>query len=316
MSIEKKKRASLLQSAFGHGNVDTSGKNIALRCPDCNDSKLEKKKLVVQLETGWFNCWVCGLSGKNISFLFRKHAKKYFSQCQDIFDCEKSGKIKEEEEVLSLGFPEDAKLVLRSKDPDARAIVRYLKGRGMTTQDIYRWRVCFSSRFPFIRKAIFPSHDALGELNYYVSRSIDNSVYKYTNAKIPKSSIVFNEIDIDWSQPVILVEGVFDAVKCPDNTVPVLGSSLPKKSKLYNILSKNRSTVIVAFDSDAETKAHKVCRSLSQSGCNVYKVSVSGGDLGSKTRDAVIESLRGTKKWSDDSMISHKIMSIKSGSTL
>ena len=315
MSIEKKKRVSLLQSAFGRGSVDTSGKNIALSCPSCNESRLDKKKLVVQLETGWFNCWVCGLSGKNVSFLFRKHAKKYLTQCLEVFNCGRVQKTEEDTDV-PLDLPDDARLVLGSKDPDARAIVNYLRGRGMTTMDIYRWRVCFSNKFPLIRKAIFPSHDREGELNYYVSRSIDNSVYKYTNAKIPKSSIIFNEIDMDWSQPVILVEGVFDAVKCPDNTVPVLGSSVSKKSRLYKLLSKNRATVIVAFDSDAEAKAHRVCRVLRQSGCSVYKATVRNGDLGSKSKDAVMETLRNTERWSDDSMLSHKIMSIKSGSVL
>lgn len=316
MSIERKKRVSLLQSAFGRGAVDTSGKNIALRCPKCNDSRKEKKKLVVQLETGWFNCWVCGLSGKNVAFLFRKHAKKYVSQCLDIFDCGRAEKPEKDDLVSNLNFPDDARLVVGSKDPDARAVVNYLRARGMTTIDMYRWRVCFSNTFPLIRKAIFPSHDTSGEINYYVSRSIDNSVYKYTNAKVPKSEIVFNEMDIDWSQPVILVEGVFDAVKCPDNTVPVLGSSVSKKSKLYKMLSKNRSTVIVAFDNDAELKAHKVCRSLVQAGCNVYKATVRDGDLGSKSKEDVIKTLQNTERWTGDSMLSHKIMSIKSGSIL
>ena len=82
------------------------------------------------------------------------------------------------------------------------------------------------------------------------------------------------------------------------------------------MLSKNRSTVIVAFDSDAELKAHKACRLLLQAGCDVYKSTVLNGDLGSKSKKDARKTLQNTQRWTDDSMLSHKIMSIKSGSIL
>ena len=318
MSIERSKRIKLLQSAFGTGLLENSGKNVAFWCPNCKESKKDKKKLVVHVETGWYHCWVCSLSGKNPIYLFRKFAKKYASQCAEVFDCKSAGPAVSaaDDPVVVVDFPDDARLIVESRDPDAREIFSYLKKRGMSTLDMYRWRICFSNEFRLRRRAIFPSFDIDGRVNYYVARSIDDSFYKYNNAKVPKSNIIFNEIDVDWTQPVILVEGIFDAVKCPDNTVPVLGSSLPKKSLLFKMLSRNQSTVIVAFDEDAETKAHRVCSALSKAGCNVFKTNVTGGDLGSKSRTSALESLSSAVRWSSDSRISYKISSIKSGSIL
>lgn len=316
MNLEKSKKIRLIEAAFGKSYLEPGEENVHVSCPQCNDGRETKKKLYIALETGWYNCWVCNTSGKNINFLFRKYSSKHSKRCLDLFP---SGnlhlEVQKEEEIVEL--PDDLCLINNNtRDPDARAVHSYLKNRGMTYTDILRWRVCTSNSFIFRRKAIFPSFDCNGKLNYYVARSIDETKFKYTNAKISKSSIIFNGIDIDWTQPVILVEGVFDAVKCPDNTVIALGSSLSKKSSLHKNLVRNRSTVIVCFDEDAEKKSHKVCKSLISGGCNVFKTTARGKDLGDRTKDEVMKILSLAKLWREEESISHKISCIKSGSIL
>ena len=317
MSLIKIKRKKLLQKAFGHFSLDASNVNMAFRCPSCNDPRKEKLKLVVHLDSGWFHCWTCGLAGKNLAYLFKKYAPSLLQECCDIFETKLSYKPNEESVAAkAITLPHDASLVIGSKDPDARAIVAYLRERGMSTLDIIRWRVCFSNEFRFRRKAIFPSFDNEGNINYFVARTIDESKFKYQNAKTPKSTIIFNEFDINWQSPVMLVEGVFDAVKCPENTIPILGSTLSRRSLLYKMLQRNQTPVVIAFDADAESKAHVVCQSLSKAGCEVYKVTVEGEDLGGRTKNDVLTVLRKAKRWSADSLIAHKISSIKSGSIL
>jgi len=316
VDLEKSRRARLLDRAFGKGELERSESNLHLCCPSCDDSK--KKKLYVALDTGWYNCWVCGLSGKNVYFLFRKYAPKFASECTEVFP--NTGTLlplahEKREEVAEL--PEDVKLVVEClSDPNARDVYRYLQGRGVSKLDVYQWRVCVSQDFTFRRKAIFPSFDSEGELNYFVARSIDDSKFKYKNAKVPKNRIIFNEMDINWNDPVVLVEGVFDAVKCPENTVPILGSTLSKKSLLHARLAQHRSTVVVAFDEDAESKSHIVCNRLMAAGCTVFKCTVTGDDLGSRSKCEVEKILSTAQPWLKISQINHKIASIKSGSIL
>lgn len=317
MSLIKVKRKKLLQKAFGTSSLDASNVNMAFRCPSCNDPRKEKLKLVVHLDSGWFHCWTCGLAGKNIAYLFKKFAPGLLQECCEIFETRLANKnIADEEKKEKVRLPLDVSLVIGTKDPDAHAIVSYLRSRGMSTLDICRWRVCFSNEFRFRRKAIFPSFDNEGNLNYYVARAIDDSKYKYQNARTPKSEMIFNELDVNWQQPVVLVEGVFDAVKCPENTIPILGSTLSKRSLLYKMLQRNQTPVIVAFDADAETKAHQVCSLLSKAGCDVYKVTVENDDLGSRDKQDVLGVLQNARRWSADSLITHKISSMKSGSIL
>jgi len=317
VNLKKSRKIKLLETAFGEGSLEASEENFHLCCPVCNDLRKSKKKLYVSLATGWYNCWVCNTSGKNINFLFRKHAPQYSLQCQELFPSSAIVSHESLEEKIIVELPRDAVLVSdESKDPDTRAVFRYLKARGMSRLDMYRWRVCVSQQFYFRRKAIFPSFDDAGILNYYVARSIDETKFKYNNAKVPKSRIIFNEIDLDWKEPIIVVEGVFDAVKCPDNTAIALGSTLSKDSALFKKLSQHQCTVIIAFDEDAETKSHKVCKKLYRAGCSVYKVTVRENDLGSRSSADVENILKTAESWSQISLLSHKISSIKSGSVL
>ena len=316
MNLEKSKKIKLIESAFGSGHLETDEKNIHVSCPECKDSRKDKKKLYISLETGWYNCWVCNISGKKVSYLFRKYASKYYNQCQLVFGSDQLYHTVPEPEAV-VEFPDDSKLVANfSSDPDARDIYSYLRKRGLSRLDMLRWRVCFSSEFLYRRKAIFPSFDAEGKINYFVARSIDETKFKYNNAKVPKSGIVFNEIDMDWSQPVILVEGVFDAVKCPDNTAIALGSTLPKNSLLYHRLVKNQCSVVVCFDEDAEGKSHDVCKKLKKAGCRVYKVSPKGCDLGDRSKSGALSLIGSAVPWTEEARISHKISRMKSGSII
>ncbi len=316
--LERNKKISLLEKAFGPGHLGHDGVNFSLSCPKCKESRQSKKKLCVRLDSGWYHCWVCGTSGKNLNFLFRKFAKNHVSACQDIFpDAYAHVDTHDEEYVPVPELPDDLLLLAQvSSNPDFQDVVTYLRDRGLSRMDLYRWRVCVSNKFPFRRKAIFPSFSAEGTLNYYTARCIDESKFKYNNAKVPKSSVIFNEIDINWSQPIILVEGVFDAIKCPDNTIPALGSTLPPAGALFKKLKQESSTVIVAFDEDADLKSHRVCKQLDNAGCNVYRLSVKGGDLGSRAKQGVRDLLSQIKPWTRESLISHKISVIKSGSIL
>ena len=101
-----------------------------------------------------------------------------------------------------------------------------------------RLRVGVSSEFLFKDRVIFPSFDMSQNLNYFVSRTIDPDVsFKYRNFKGKKKDIVFREIDVDFTKELILTEGVFDLVHCPENSTCILGSWID--------LSHNDRTLIV-----------------------------------------------------------------------
>lgn len=302
---------SVLSSVFGKGQLTSDRINYQIVCPTCRKEKgTSKRKLHVRLDDLRYHCWVCGLKGKNILYL----AKKYDSSVQ-------VGSIKPQivlddpkEEIIVL--PKDLVPVYRhTSDPDIKAVRKYLEKRGLTKTKIQRWRIMTAKKGPLRRYAVIPSFDELGNLNYYVSRSIDDGGIRYKNAKVKKSSIVFNEVDIDWSRDINLVEGVFDAIKCPENTIPILGSSISENSNLIRKLAKHQSDVTISLDPDLPEKAYQVAEIIRSTGCETYiAFAPRDYDLGDLTYAAAKEVILKRSMYNPYLKIKHKIGTLRSGS--
>jgi DNA primase len=206
----------------------------------------------------------------------------------------------------------------RHLDPDLVAAKKYLERRGLSRLDVARWRVLAVTTGQYRRRVIIPSFDDAGRLNYFVARSIDADAYlKYKNPKVPKDDVIFNEIDIDWSMPITLVEGVFDAMKCPPNTIPILGSSISMRSKLYKKLIKHQPKCTVALDPDLKAKAFKLAKMLKGTGCDVEVAFAPDGlDFGDMKKQHVVEALNAAERYTDIMRISHKISEMRSGSII
>ena len=307
----------VLIAAFGLGTSSRDGINYAVSCPACSLEKKSKKKLEVRLDDGRYHCWVCGLKGSDVRFLIRKHRPDLVENTKNV-KLYKKNSLEEEDIVITL--PKGAKLLgcTNFQDPDMNAAKRYLKMRGLSEIDLMRWRIMASPSGEFRRKVIIPSFDKEGRLNYFVARSIDDSgKFRYKNAKISKEGVIFNEIDIDWSKEVVLVEGAFDAIKCPENTVPILGSSLSRKSLLYKTILENQTPCIVALDPDLKMKAYKLASMLRGAGCDVRMAfAPEGKDMGDLSKQLARRVVENAKPYSDVMRLTQKISEIQSGSSL
>ena len=317
MIVTNTQKLKALEKYLGKASTGKSPE-AAFRCPVCKDSRKDKLKLIVRFD-GWYHCWTCGLSGKSFYSLMRKAAPKSLSDpsVSFLFDNVRKESKVVEAEAEKFKLPDELYLVgtEESHDPDVAAVRRYLEGRGLTKSDMLRWRISATKSGGFRRKAIIPSFDADGEPNYFIARAIDDGKFKYQNSKRPKVEIIFNEVDIDWTQPVTLVEGVFDAIKCPENTIPVLGSSLPKDSELFRMLWRNNCKVTVAFDPDLKEKSHKVCAELASVGLDVMQAwAPDGKDFGEMSKEEVSEVLKSAQPWAKESRLFFRIKNINSGS--
>lgn len=304
-------RIKIFDIAFGKGVYTRDRINYQVSCPECDKTR-NKKKLHIRVEDLRYHCWVCGLKGKNVLYLVKKVRPDL-----DVGPI-KVNKVETNEEEIQdvLELPKGLIPIYReTKDPDVKSVRNYLFRRGLSVQDLFRWRVLTATSGSFRRYAVFPSYDSEGNLNYYLGRSIDEDKIRYKNAKKKKTTIVFNEIDIDWKSHVYLVEGVFDALKCPDNTIPMLGSELSKSSLLYEKLLRNQCTVTIALDKDAEAKMYKTAKLLSAGGCKVYTSVVTGDkDLGDMTKNNALSILKNAPAYDEYNGIRHKIGILRSGS--
>jgi len=284
----KDKKLKILTNVLGASY--RSNNEFLFHCPYCNH---HKKKMSINIDKGYFKCWTCDTRGKNLYRIIRKYGThNHKSQWRDItgtVDYEKLEDLFAEkvEEKQILDMPEGF-VSLANKDipPTGFAARNYLRKRGITKQDIVWWKMGYCSSGEYEGRVVIPSFDDEGDLNYFISRSYDKKAYpKYKNPPASKN-IIFNDLFMDWSSDIILVEGVFDAVVAGRNSVPLLGSTLNQNSVLLQKIVKEDAGVYIALDPDARKKELEIIKTLLDFDIEVWKVNIGENeDVGSMSKD-------------------------------
>lgn len=306
-------KTSLLSSALGE--YRRSGDELLFFCPFCQH---HKRKLSVNLKTNNYKCWVCDERGKNVRRLLKTrltHSQLYeWDKLNNVVDLTQlddnifQEQITTLEEVIQL--PEEfVSLANKNLPLSSKFAMRYLLDRGYTKEDIVMWKVGYCSNGEYEGRVIIPSFNENGDINYFVARSYADKFPKYMNPKVSKD-IVFNELYLDWNKDIILVEGVFDAMKAK-NAIPLLGSTLNQKSNLFKKIVYYEPDVYIALDPDAEKKASQLIENLIQYDLNLYKIDVSGfGDVGEMTKEQFEEAKKEAQHISDDWVLEKGLLAI------
>ena len=248
----------------------------------------------MNVEKNFFKCWICDTSGRSIRRLVRRFGsyqqlklwdeisgREDITTFDDIFelrhDLDVQQKIQLPEEFVSLTG--------KNHPPSARHAKKYLESRGITQEDIIRWKIGYCVRGNYEGRIIIPSFSDDGYVNYFVARAYDSNWKKYLNPSTSKD-IVFNELFMDWDSDVILVEGAFDAIKAGPNSIPLLGSTLRDHSRLFRKIVEKDAAVFLALDADAEKKTIKIITELLNYGVEIYKIDTTGHtDAGEMTKE-------------------------------
>lgn len=272
VTISEKVR--FIESVFGTGKLARNGKNFDVRCPICAPRDASKKKLAILIEDDRCHCWACGYKAHTLAPLIRKYSNRdklseYVEKYMVASERNRRCLIIDiAEEPIKLALPKDFRLVVTAslRDPDVLAIRRYLSGRGIDERDMWYFKLGYSDEPRWKRRVIVPSFDAQGELNYFVGRSVDKfRKPKYDNPDNNKLPIIFNELNVSWDRELVLCEGAFDLMKCPDNSVPLLGSDLNEESALFNAIVAHSTPVVLALDDDMRVKkTPRIARKLAE----------------------------------------------------
>ena len=275
-------KIKFITSVFGKSRLQNNGIELMIPCPFCKDPK--KLKMNIRLDSELYHCWVCNNKGRNLGRLIKQKKPSmlatYFEKFGKNFAYNLDEILAEEDPVV---LPEGFRLLMQyTSDPDAMAIRNYMHARGYTDRHLWEYRVGYTDEWKWRRRAIIPSFDMEGDLNYFVTRAIDDTPYTYINAKANKRHIIFNDIDIDWDASTLtIVEGPLDWMKCRRiNAVCILGSSLTEDSILFQKLVRSSMDVILSLDPDAYHKQLRIAALLASYDLNVSLASPGEGDLG------------------------------------
>lgn len=308
-------KIKFVQSVLGTGRLSRGSTNLDVWCPYCAFSDKQKKKLSIRLEDFAWHCWNCEHKGRSLVALIKKFGNKdQLIDYKNRFATEHVKQYIDTDyvEKPKLKLPEDFTLLAlaNSSDPDVKAVLRYVSGRGLTERDLWHYKIGISDEPRWRRRVLVPSFDDQGELNYFVGRALDKQRKpKYDNPDTDKLSIVFNHINIDWTQRLVLCEGVFDMFKCGDNAIPLLGSSLNEQSLLFNTIISNSTPVVLALDADMfHKRVYPIAEKLVEYAIDVAILDVRPfADPGTMTKIEFQERLNNACKYSWNDSINNRL---------
>ena len=271
---------TLVNSVLGSGKT-TARNNYAYHCPFCNHSKPKLEVNLTENREGknpW-HCWACDIRGTSIYSLF-KQIKVAPEKLQELSSLVKTSKsISETRVVSSVVLPPEFIALdnVDSSDLMARHALVYLKNRHVSKHDILKYNIGYCKEGDYKNMIIMPTFDANGKLNYFTARSFEKNPYiKYKNPSASRD-IIPNEHLINWNIPIILCEGIFDAMAIKRNAIPLLGKNI-QTNLMKKIVTSLVDKIYIALDRDAMKQALRFCEMLLAEGKEVYLVDLQDKD--------------------------------------
>ena len=273
------------------GSYHRSKNEHLYSCPYCGH---HKKKMSVNFSKNYFKCWVCDTRGKNIYRMVRRFGtydqRQKWLQLDGRLDLSEFDKFFSEinDEVVeqTVSIPDEFVSLCNKRLPmSSMKAIEYLKSRGLSREDILKWKIGYCTGGKYGGRIIIPSFNWDGSANYFIARSFVNHGRRYLNPPVGRD-IVFNELYVDWDEDVVLVEGVFDAMTVGLNAIPILGSTLRENSRLFQQIVLNDTPVYLALDHDAEKKRNWIIKSFLRYDIELYIIDTSDyEDIGSMSRE-------------------------------
>jgi DNA primase len=272
----------LVESVLGKGQSTSKG-NFAFKCPFCTH---HKNKMEINLRTtskreNFWHCWVCGAKGKTLLSLFKK-IKAPQGKINElnilIVPAKKDNYISDilefPKEFISLSNTIEDKIA----QIEAKHAIKFLKKRGITQDDIIKYNIGFCKEGKYEGRIIIPSYDEDKKLNYFIARDYkDATPQKYKNPPVSAKDVIGFELYINWDAPIILVEGIFDALTIKRNVIPLFGKVIHGKL-MEKLVKSSVNRIYIALDADARRDALKQAEMLMSYGKEIYLVEMEGKD--------------------------------------
>ena len=224
-----------------------------------------------------WECWVCQTKGRTIrSLLYQLKTPK--DQAQNILKYVPQGQEVEYKGLSIIELPKEYQPLHNASTTSvvANLVRNYLYERGITDNDFIKYGIGYATTGDYGGRVIIPSYSGSNQLNFFVARSYDGNYYKYKNPETSKDIIFFENL-INWNQPIIICEGVFDAIAIRRNAIPILGKSI-SKALLKQIIQSDVEDIYIALDQDAIKKALEYCEQFLNIGKQVYLVDLKEKD--------------------------------------
>jgi len=304
---------NLLESVLGKSKR-TSGDNYAFYSPFVEHYK-PKLEINIKLNSDGNNPWHCWISdekGKSIKSLLRKLkvSKDVWDEHDSIFNRKHryvNNNVDVKNEVVELP-KEYIPLYKASNSVIRKHALNYLKERGVRPSDIIKYNIGYCEEGIYKHKIIVPSYDENGRLNYFVGRSFYEGNFKHKNPTVSKDIVGF-DLFVNWDLPVVICEGVFDAIAIRSNSIPLFGKSPQSKIKT-KIIQRGVKKIYLALDSDALKNSLRFAEELMNYGIEVHLIELNESDPSEMGFNKFYKLMRNTKILTLKRLMEYKLLGV------
>jgi len=271
---------TLVNSVLGSGKP-TARNNYAYHCPFCHHHKPKLEVNLTENREGknpW-HCWACDVRGTTVYQLFKKTkaSSDKIAEANSLISSSKPKEYKKSDTVIRL--PDEFISLSNGElnDITAKHAKAYLSKRNISKYDILKYNIGYCNKGLYANMIIIPTYDEDGRINYFTARSFEKEPYiKYRNPSVSRN-IIPNEHLINWNLPIILCEGLFDAISIKRNAIPLLGKNI-QSNLMKKIVTSVVNKIYIALDKDAMKQALRFCENLMAEGKEVYLVDMQDKD--------------------------------------
>ncbi len=282
--------------------------NYAFHCPFCNH---RKPKLEINMATNeegknFWECWVCQTRGQSIRSLLRQ-LKTPKDVAASILKYLPKGTFTEYRGLSIVELPKEYQPLYSASSTSvvANIVKKYLYDRGITDNDFIKYSIGYCTTGDYGGRVIIPSYNGSNQLNFFVARTYDGNYYKYKNPEASKDIIFFENL-INWDQPIILCEGVFDAMAIKRNAIPILGKSI--STSLYKkIITGKVNDIYIALDTDAKDRALEIGEKFLNQGKKVFLIDLPDKDPSEMGFKAFTEHIQSAQELDLSGLMMHKL---------
>ena len=305
---------SLLESVLG-SSKKTSGDNYAFYSPFVEHYK-PKLEINIGLNSNGDNpwhCWVSDEKGKTIRSLFRKLkvSKDVWDEHNSIFSRKHRYSNNEASNGVNqaVQLPKEYIPLWKSSTSIIRNhALNYLSRRGVTPSEIIKYQIGYCEEGVYKHKVIVPSYDRYGKLNYFVGRSFYDGGFKHKNPDVSKDVIGF-DMFVNWDLPIVICEGVFDAMAIRMNAIPLFGKS-PQSELQKQIIGRGVSKVYIALDSDAFENSLRFAETLMNEGIEVFVIELEDSDPSELGFESFYKLLKNTEPLTLRKLMEYKLVGL------
>jgi len=244
------------------GGLKSTHKYVRATCPFCPylvGKEDRRMSLAFNMKTQWYRCWRCSTKGrveKVPDYLLRLEVVEQVSV--ETFDPpEEFVQFDGEENPLLYGVP-----------------LAYLRSRGISDRIVHEAKIGACLRGFLAYRVVIPILARNGHtwLGYSARDWTNRSPLRYRYPKgMQRGKILFNSaaLDADSQEPIIAVEGVFDALPYWPHAVAFLGK--PSHEQV-DLLYETARPIVVVLDGDAHREAWALATKLKLAGLRAAMV--------------------------------------------